>query len=167
MPITFPSNTRESIQSLKDALFGNPLKYEFPSHPLNRNGVMQGKVIGGNLSILYSILGTKTILEPADSILFIEDLDEYLYHIDRMLIALKRAGKLSNLKGLIVGGMSDMKDNTIPFGKSAEEIIYEHVAEYSYPVCLGFPAGHISDNRAIIMGREAKLVIGESSTFEQ
>ncbi|MDB5228303.1 MAG: hypothetical protein JWN78_2496 [Bacteroidota bacterium] len=167
MPIAFQKNSEEAIQSLKDALFGHPLRYEFPSHLLNRNGEMQGEIIGGNLSILYSILGTKTILQTSNSILFLEDLDEYLYHVDRMMIAMKRAGKLKNLKGIIIGGMTEMKDNEITFGMNALEIVREHVEEYDYPVCFGFPAGHISDNRAIIMGRHAKLSVSDMCVYEQ
>jgi muramoyltetrapeptide carboxypeptidase len=157
----------EAIQSLKAALFGETLEYTFPAHALNRNGNMQGEIVGGNLSILYSNLGTKTILDTNKKILLLEDLDEYLYHIDRMMMAMKRAGKLQNLAGLVVGGLSDMKDNTIPFGKTAEEIIAEHVAEYDYPVCFNFPSGHISDNRAVFMGKQAKVEVGDHSIFVQ
>lgn len=168
MPITFQSNTPTSLQSLKDALFGNPLEYTFPSHQLNKIGVAEGEVIGGNLSILYNLLGTKTILSTTHTILFIEDLDEYLYHIDRMMMAMKRANKLQNLKAIIVGGMTEMKDNPIPFGKTAEEIIFEHTSQYNYPICFNFPAGHIADNRAIILGKKAHLSITENScTFKQ
>ncbi len=162
MPVSFPSNTKEAIQSLKDALFGEILQYTFDTHPLNRKGQMQGDMVGGNLSILYSILGTKTILDTHNKILFLEDLDEYLYHIDRMMMAMKRAGKLKNLAGLVVGGLSDMKDNSIPFGKTSEEIIAEHVAEYDYPVCFNFPSGHIPDNRAVFMGRQARVEVGST-----
>jgi len=167
MMSTFPINTPNAIQSLKAALFGNKLEYEFASHALNRNGEMKGEMVGGNLSILYAILGTKTILDTHQKILFIEDLDEYLYHIDRMMMAMKRAGKLKSLAGLVVGGLSDMKDNTVPFGKTAEEIIFEHVAEYDYPVCFNFPAGHIADNRTIVMGKNATVSIGDSCKFVQ
>jgi muramoyltetrapeptide carboxypeptidase len=157
MPITFSSNTTEALQSLKDALFGNHLSYQFPIHPLNKIGNMEGEIMGGNLSILYSLLGTKTIINTSNTILFLEDLDEYLYHIDRMMMALKRANKLQNLKGLIVGGLTEMKDNPIPFGKNAAEIIAEHTQKYDYPICFDFPAGHIADNRAIIFGKKAQL----------
>ena len=167
MMSTIPINSTAAIQSLKDALFGNPLVYEFPSNELNRNGIMRGEMVGGNLSILYAILGTKTILDTHNKILFIEDLDEQLYHIDRMMIAMKRAGKLKGLAGLVVGGLSDMKDNSVPFGKTAEEIIYEHVAEYNYPVCYKFPAGHIKDNYSIFMGKNARVEVGESCKFVQ
>jgi muramoyltetrapeptide carboxypeptidase len=167
MPISFPTNTADALHSLKNALFGKTLEYEFEAHPLNRQGTMQGEMVGGNLSILYSILGTKTILDSNKKILFLEDLDEYLYHIDRMMMAMKRAGKLKNLAGLVVGGMSDMKDNTIPFGKTAEEIIAEHIAEYDYPVCFNFPSGHIADNKAIFMGRHARIEVAKNCKFKQ
>lgn len=168
MPISMPANTQEAIQSLQNALFGKSLEYQFNTHPFNRKGIMQGEIVGGNFSILYSILGTKTILDTHRKILFLEDLDEYLYHIDRMMMAMKRAGKLKNLAGLIIGGMSDMKDNSIPFGKTAEEIIAEHIAEYDYPVCFNFPSGHLPDNRSIFMGRQASVRVEESNvSFKQ
>ena len=167
MPVTFEKNTPEALQSLKKALFGENLEYKFPSFSLNRSGMMEGEIIGGNLSILYSLLGTRTIVNTSNAILFIEDLDEYLYHIDRMMTALKRANKLANLRGLIVGGMTDIHDNAVPYGKTAEEIISEHVAEYNYPVCFNFPAGHIADNRAIVFGKKAKLTVGTECVFQQ
>lgn len=151
------------IQSLK----GELPSYEFDSHPLNRIGEMEGEIVGGNLSVLYSILGSKSDINTDGKILFIEDLDEYLYHIDRMMMNLKRNGKLAKLKGLVVGGMSDMNDNTIPYGKSAVEIIREAVEEYDYPVCFNFPAGHIDDNRALILGKKAAIRITDNGSHFQ
>ncbi|MBL7918020.1 MAG: LD-carboxypeptidase, partial [Bacteroidia bacterium] len=158
MPINFFKN-KEALQSLKDALFGNKLNYKVKPSVLNRSGKARGQVIGGNLSLLYALSGCKEDLDTKNKILFIEDLDEYLYHIDRMMMQLKRSGKLKNLKALIVGGMSDMKDNKIPFGKTSEQIILEAVSEYKYPVCFNFPAGHIDRNLAIVLGKEASLNI--------
>jgi muramoyltetrapeptide carboxypeptidase len=166
MPINFLQDTY-ATETLFKALFGEKLHYEFVAHKLNRKGNAEGELVGGNLSILYALSGSISDINTNDKILFIEDLDEYLYHIDRMMMNLKRSGKLSNLKALIVGGMSDMKDNTVPFGKTAEEIIAEHVEEYSYPVCFGFPAGHIKNNYALKMGAIAKLNIADECSFEQ
>ncbi len=161
MPINLDKNEEQAIQSLFDALKGKKLEYWFSSLGEKKEENIEGEVIGGNLSILYSLLGTRTVLNTSGKILFIEDLDEYLYHVDRMIIALKRAEKLKNLKALIVGGMTDMNDNNIPFGKSAKEIIIEHTKAYSYPVFFDYPAGHIDDNRTIIMGKKMSLSIGE------
>jgi len=141
MAINFEKNTTSSLESLHDALVGR-LKMD--------GGKMQ--IVGGNLSVLYSMLGSDLFPETDGKILFIEDLDEYLYHIDRMMMALKRAGKLANLKALLVGAFTDMHDNTIPFGMTAKEIIYEKVKDYGYPVIWDFPAGHVDDNRAVILG---------------
>ena len=114
--------------------------------------------------MLYSLVGSPSDINTDGKVLFIEDLDEYLYHIDRMMMALKRSGKLANLAGLLVGGMSDMNDNTIPFGHTAEEIIARVTEEYSYPVCYGFPAGHIEDNLALRLGTEATLVVDDKKS---
>lgn len=158
MPINFTKN-QEATESLRKALFGEELNYSVPAHSLNRNGEASGELIGGNLSLIYALCGSKSDIETKGKILFIEDLDEYLYHIDRMMMNLKRSGKLQHLAGLIVGGMSDMKDNTIPFGKTAEEIIFDAVKEYNFPVCFNFPAGHIDRNLAIVMGKGIKLEV--------
>jgi muramoyltetrapeptide carboxypeptidase len=107
------------------------------------------------------VLGSPSDIDTEGKILFLEDLDEYLYHIDRMMMNLKRNGKLKGLAGLIVGGMSEMKDNTIPFGKTAEEIIHDAVAEYSFPVFFGFPAGHITNNYPLILGSEVTLNVSD------
>ncbi|TAL62908.1 MAG: LD-carboxypeptidase [Bacteroidetes bacterium] len=149
----------ESADTLRKYLFGEKNPYSIKTHPLNRKGSGEGSLVGGNLSLLYALKGSRSGISTSGKILFIEDLDEYLYHIDRMMISLKRAGKLSHLEGLIIGGMTDMKDNQVPFGKTAEEIICESVAEFDYPVCFGFPAGHTTKNLALLFGRRAKLKV--------
>ena len=164
MPVNFSDNTKTSLESLKQTLFGNLISYNFPRHNLNRIGHTKGKVVGGNLSIIYSLLGSNADINTEGKILFLEDLDEYLYHLDRMMMNLKRNGKLSNLAGLIIGGMSNMNDNTIPFGKSAMEIIAESVSEYDYPVAFNFPAGHVDDNNTIILGQNANLTIDHKNS---
>lgn len=157
MPFTFPNNSEAALQTLKDALFGIAPAYSIPAHPLNIFGETEAELIGGNLSILYSLLGTKYGFSTSGKILFIEDIDEYRYHIDRMMWSMKLAGKLHPLKGLIIGGLTDIKDNLVPFGKSAESIILEQVQELNIPVCFGFPAGHQDDNRALYLGRKVVL----------
>lgn len=167
MPINFPKDGTNNIavESLRLALFGEPISYSFEPGAelisLQRKGEATGELIGGNLSLLYALAGSSSDIQTKNKILFIEDLDEYLYHIDRMMMNLERSGKLSGLAGLLVGGMNDMKDNTIPFGKTAEEIIKGAVKKYGYPVCFGFPAGHIKENKALIFGRKVKLFVGD------
>lgn len=167
MPINFPTqqNKGEALSTLRKMLEGERMQYTFASHALNKQGAANGILVGGNLSVLYSLLGSVSFPDTDGKILFLEDLDEYLYHIDRMMIGLKRAGVLSNLAGLVVGGMNDMKDNTVPFGKTAEEIIMEAVREYEYPVCFNFPAGHITDNRALKMGAIHNLSVNSDCTL--
>ena len=136
------------------------MQYRSPAHALNRDGAAEGEIVGGNLSILYSLCGSRSDIDTAGKILFIEDLDEYLYHIDRMMMNMKRSGHLSNLAGLVVGRLSNMHDNAVPFGRTAEEIVREAVEEYDYPVCFDFPAGHIgTDNVAIVMGHRIRLEV--------
>jgi muramoyltetrapeptide carboxypeptidase len=162
MPINFKSNTKESLLSLKNSLFSNLNRIECQAHPFNKFGKIVGDIVGGNLSILYSLLGSQSDIDTTSKILFIEDLDEYLYHIDRMMMNLKRNGMLGKLKGLIVGGMSDMNDNSIPFGKTAEQIILEYTKNYDFPICFGFPAGHLSDNRCVRLGINFVLEISKN-----
>ena len=159
MPINFSDNTEEALNSLYDALTKGNLSYEMESAPINICGEAEGELVGGNISVLYSLLGSKSFPDTDGKILFLEDLDEYLYHIDRMMAALKRAGKLDNIKGLVVGGLTKMHDNTIPFGKNAEQIILEYVKDKGIPVCFNFPAGHIDDNRAMVFGRKIRLAV--------
>lgn len=159
MPINYSTNdcNNPSWEELKKLLFGEIPSFHIEHTDLNQQGKATGFVTGGNLSVLYSLAGTPFDVNPDDAILFIEDLDEYLYHIDRMMMNLKLSGKLGKIKGLIVGGMSDMKDNTIPFGKTAYEIVHEHISPYSIPVAFHFPAGHTQPNLPFILGRKAEL----------
>jgi muramoyltetrapeptide carboxypeptidase len=167
MPINFAKN-EEATDGVRKILFGEKLNYDVAPFELNRTGKAQGQLVGGNLSLLYALQGSNSDIDTTGKILFIEDLDEYLYHIDRMMMALKRSGKLEGLAGLIVGGMSDMKDNTIPFGKNAEEIIIDAVKEYNYPVCFHFPAGHIDRNMALKLGAMCTLQVTDTTVyFEQ
>ncbi|MCX2739421.1 S66 peptidase family protein [Pontibacter anaerobius] len=161
MPLLFPSGTEAALDSLRRTLFGEEVQYEVSPHPFNRTGTGQGQLIGGNLALLHNVSGTRSDFSTRGKILFLEDVDEYLYNIDRMMVHLSRAGKLDNLAGLIIGHFSDMKDNADPFGKNAYEIIAEHTAKYNYPVSFGFPTGHEPDNLALVCGREAKLEVSE------
>ena len=169
MPINFENNSNESLQSLKNSLLGKSNRIECTGHALNLLGEADAEIVGGNLSILYSLSASISDIDTEGKILFIEDLDEYLYHIDRMMMNLKRNGKLAKLKGLIVGEMNDMNDNEIPFGKSVEEIISEHTKTYGYPICFGFPVGHINDNRCIKLGVKSVLKITKNgvSLFQE
>ncbi|OFX25634.1 MAG: LD-carboxypeptidase [Bacteroidetes bacterium GWA2_31_9b] len=161
MPFNINTENKEddSVISLKKVLFGNKITYNINGDILNKPGITSGILIGGNLSVLYSLAGTKYEYDYSDKILLIEDLDEYLYHIDRMMMNLKYSGKLQNLKGLIVGGMTEMHDNQVPFGKSAYEIISESVREYNFPVCFNFPVGHQKENRALTFGSKINLTV--------
>ncbi len=164
MPINIENNSQQTIETLKNSFFGKSLSYEIPADEKNKTGNASGELVGGNLSVLYSLLGSKSAIKTAEKILFIEDLDEYLYHIDRMCINLKRNGYFKNLKGLVVGGMTNMHDNEIPFGKTAEEIMLDSVSEYDFPVVFNFPAGHLDDNRALILGRKIELNVSPEKT---
>lgn len=161
MPVNIPDASAHSLETLRCALFGEDLNYKFNAHKLNRAGETTGIVVGGNLSLLIAVMGSISEYDYDGKILFIEDVGEYLYSIDRMIRALDRAGKLKNLAGLIVGGVTDIKDNDIPFGQTVPEIVMEVVKSYSYPVCFDFPAGHIPDNQSLILGRVLKLNIDE------
>jgi muramoyltetrapeptide carboxypeptidase len=170
MPFNLTKNT-EAAESLRKALFGEPVSYMLTAQnaaPMkyNRRGSAEGVLTGGNLSLLYALSSSLSESSYETKILFIEDIDEYLYHIDRMMVSLKRPGKLAGLAGLIIGSMTDMKDNTVPFGKTAEEIIREAVDEYNYPVCFGFPAGHVDRNLALILGRKVRLSVGDEMKLQ-
>ena len=161
MPINIPDASATSLQTLRSALFGEELSYQIKPKALNRDGQGTGILIGGNLSLLMAIAGSSSDIDYTRKILFIEDVGEYLYAVDRMIRTLDRAGKLKNLVGLIVGGFTDIKDNDIPFGQTVPEIIMEVVKPYNYPVCFDFPAGHIADNQSLALG--AKLILSVSN----
>jgi muramoyltetrapeptide carboxypeptidase len=153
-----------AAESLRQMLFGDMPAYEVPAHPLNRTGHATAQVVGGNLCLLAHMIGSETEIDTAGKILFIEDINEYLYNLDRMMIQLKRSGKLDKLAGLIAGQFTDMKDNSSPtFGKDSNQIIEEHVAEFGYPVCYDFPVGHVGDNRAMGVGMEAFLRVADDA----
>ena len=150
----------QTVATFKCALFGNPLSYTIEGSTYNKLGAVTAPLVGGNLTLLHTMLGSKTSLDTSGKILFIEEIGEYKYHIDRMLQSLKRAGYFANLKGLIVGDMSNMRKNTTPWGTSVEQLILDVVAEYDFPVLFNFPAGHEDDNRALILGRTIQLTVG-------
>jgi muramoyltetrapeptide carboxypeptidase len=161
MPINIPDASATSLESLRRALFGEEVSYEFGANELNRMGTATAVVIGGNLSLLIAVLGSVSDFDYSGKILFLEDVGEYLYSVDRMIRTLDRAGKLKNLKGLMIGGFTELKDNDIPFGQTAEQIISDVVKQYDYPVCFDFLAGHISNNHALIFGKMLSLNVGE------
>lgn len=149
----------EFIQSLRKAIKGTAANYSCPSHSLNRQGKASGELIGGNLSIVAHMIGTPSAFKTKGSILFLEDVGEYIYNVDRMMVQLKRSGLLNNLAGLVIGGFSEMKDTTIPFGKDVFTAIHEHVKEYKYPVCFDFPVSHEKDNYALKVGVRHELSV--------
>jgi muramoyltetrapeptide carboxypeptidase len=147
-----------ALESLRKVLFGESLEYSLPGHAFNQPGEARGPLAGGNLCLLAHLVGSPSAVDLAGHILFIEDINEYLYNIDRMMIQLKRTGQLQSLAGLVVGQFTDVRDNTDPvFGKNAYEIILEHTHSYGYPICFDFPVGHVADNRALPIGLEATL----------
>ena len=157
MPLTIPDGTKPSLETLRKALFNESFDYQYESLAVNKTGEATGILIGGNLTLLIAMMGSVSDIDYHGKILFLEDVGEYLYSIDRMMWILKRSGKLSQIKGLIIGSFTELKDNEIAFGKTAVEIISEHVSGYSYPVCFDFPAGHIEDNHALILGKTVNL----------
>ena len=160
MPISLstdrPIRRAKPIASLKDALFGKPLSYEIEASKYNKKGTAEGQVVGGNLAIVYSLLQSDLSLDTSDKIIFLEEVGEYHYAVDRMLISLKRAGYFEHCKGLIIGGMS-MKEDDPDFGKTVEEIILDACKAYNFPIIFDFPAGHIVDNRTVLLGRNARI----------
>jgi len=151
----------KSFFSLMELLSSGSSDVKIQAAEINRKGSCSGELVGGNLSLIYSLQGTPLQLETSGKILFIEDLSEYLYHLDRMMQNLRLSGQLKNLSGLVVGGFTDMKDNDSPFGKSAYEIILEAVHDYQFPVCFNFPAGHIPKNMALMLGSQYELEVSD------
>ncbi|MFC6103740.1 S66 peptidase family protein [Olivibacter domesticus] len=159
MPITIPDATKASLISLHDTLFGKKALYEYESESEQVVGQAQGVLIGGNLALLVNLLGSVSDMNYDGKILFVEDVGEFYYSVDRMLWTLKRAGKLSKLKGLIIGGFTNLKDNKIPFGMSMNELVKEIAGEYGYPIAFDFPAGHIDNNYTLILGKDVSLKV--------
>lgn len=153
------------LNSLKDCLEGKPTHYEAVYHPLNITGKIKAPVVGGNLCLLAHSIGTNAEIITNGTILFMEDIGEPLYNIDRMMLQLKRSGKFNKLKGLIVGGFTDCKDTDRPFGKNVYEIIFDHIREYDVPTCFGFPISHENENGAIQLGMKYTLEVGEHKTI--
>lgn len=164
MPTTIPEGTTTSLETLRKALFGEELRYEYQTEEslasANRDGVATGKLVGGNLALLQSLVGSASDLIYDGTVLIMEDVGEAFYNVDRMLWTLKRAGKLDRLAGLIVGGFSSMKDDAIvPFGSTVADMIKEKTEGLPYPVAFGFPCGHIPDNHALMLGRTVRLSV--------
>jgi muramoyltetrapeptide carboxypeptidase len=157
MPLNFSQNTEASISTLIQAIKGEKYSIQSVENTFNRLGSSSGTLRGGNLSILFSLLGTDDHIEFENSILFIEDLAEQIYHLDRMFYAFTKAGILNRIKGLVIGGMTDMKDTATPFGMSYEEVILSHFEYRKIPICFDFPAGHINNNQALIIGSEVEF----------
>ena len=169
MPIDIPADATsvsyDSVSTMQQLLFGGSACYNFTNtmSTANRPGRACGTIVGGNLSVMYSLLGSVSDVDTDGKILFLEDLDEYLYHIDRMMTALKRANKLAGLKGLVVGQITKMHDNAVPFGSTAEEIVYNAVREYDFPVAFNAPFGHIgTSNSALMLNHETELEVGRN-----
>jgi len=166
MPLNFLQKPdTESLENLRKALFGETLSYTFPAHELNIDGETEGELVGGNLTLITSLNGTVLFPDLKNKILFIEDVDEYLYNIDRMMMNLSLSGVFNRIKALVVGDISVKKEeDDIPFGKNAYEIIHEIADQYNIPVCFNFPAGHIFNNQTLIFGRKIQLRVGENES---
>ena len=150
---------REYLESILSCLKGAKCHYEVPPHHLNKHGTAEGELIGGNLSMLAHLIGTDSDPDTANKILFLEDVGEYKYNIDRMLMQLRRAGKFAALSGLIIGSFTEIKDTTIAFGQHVEDLILDKVSEYDFPICFDFPVGHTGKNYALKVGVKHRLAV--------
>lgn len=164
MALNIEKNSALAKQRLHELLFGQKKSFQIPANNFNKLGSAGGLLIGGNLSIVFSMLATPERYNFSECILFIEDLAEHLYHIDRMLHALRKSGALEQINGLIIGGMTDLEDTDVPFGKSLEALILAHFTYRKIPICFDFPAGHIDDNQAILLGASVELTVNESTS---
>jgi muramoyltetrapeptide carboxypeptidase len=162
MPLNFEKNTPEALETMLALLQGEKPVIQCEANPANQLGSTEGILMGGNLSIVFSLLGTDDALQFDGGILFLEDLAEQLYHLDRMFFALKKAGALSKIKGLMIGGMTDLEDTDNPTGLTIDEIVSYHFKYSKIPICYDFPIGHFEDNRSVIVGAEVKLNVHET-----
>lgn len=151
----------ETVATFKDAIFGKPISYTLAGSKYNRAGKVIAPVVGGNLTLLHTMLGSETSIDTSGKILFIEEIGEYKYHIDRMLQSLKRAGYFNNCAGVMVGDMSKMRRNTTVWGSSTEQLILDVLAEYDFPIVFNVPSGHEEDNRALILGRNVEMNVAK------
>jgi len=154
----------KTIATFKDAIFGKPLSYTLEGSNYNRLGSVTAPLVGGNLTMLHTMLGSSTSIDTSGDILFIEEIGEYKYHIDRMLQSLKRAGYFDRCKGVIVGDMTKLRKNTTPWGTSIEQLILDALSNYDFPIAFNMHAGHEKDNRAMILGRTIKLDVGKDKS---
>ena len=154
----------ETVSTFKAALFGQPQDYVLKGSDYNREGEASGQLVGGNLTMLHTMLGSETSIDTSGKILFIEEIGEYKYHIDRMLQSLKRAGYFDNLKGVIVGDMSKLRKNTTLWGTSIEQLVLDALSDYNFPIAFNMPAGHEKDNRALVLGRTVTIKVNDSKT---
>ncbi|MFD1016864.1 S66 peptidase family protein [Winogradskyella rapida] len=155
---------KETVATFKSTIFGQPVDYTLKGSSYNREGEASGVLVGGNLTILHTMLGSKESIDTSGKILFIEEIGEYKYHVDRMLQSMKRAGYFENLSGLVVGDMTKMRKNTTLWGTSVEQLILDALSEYDFPITFHMPAGHEKDNRALVLGKEVKLVVGKTQS---
>lgn len=164
MPLGFTEGSDAAKETLKKSLFGIPYTLEAPYVSENITGNIVGELVGGNMAIVTSLLGTSLSYSFENKILVLEDIGEHVYKIDRMLYSLKLAGAFSQIKGLVLGGFTDMEDTDVPFGKTIKELILEQVQDLGIPVAFDLPLGHISDNQALVFGRTAELKVSDTKT---